>query len=612
MELKKDIQIELNYEFPFDTLFEKREGGLELVCKDKKLTVYYASARDLLRASLIAKANADMKEYHIVENNTFEDLCFMLDCSRNAVRNIKTVKKIIRNLAMLGYNSLMLYTEDTYEVNGEPLFGYLRGRYTKAEMKELDGYAVKCGIELIPCIQTLAHLNQLKRYYVSHYTYFDCMSILEVGNPKTYELIEKMFQTLAECFSTKRVHVGMDEAWMLGRGKYLDDNGYRKKFDVLCEHLGKVCGLAKKYGFTPIIWSDIFCNAVKEELVSSKNEKCVWESILQRVPSNLELCCWDYHGLTPDYFKDKLELHKRFDNPVWFAGGTLQQNRGFLPHLTYSTKISKAAIDCATELGIKKLIATAWGDNGAESSAFTILPALAYYAYTARRIGQERLEKEFLALTGYAYQDFLTLENGQTFCGKYTDDIANPAKYGLYSDPFSGYIDAVIEEEDGKYFTQAAQSVKPFTVGEYGYLFESAYHLNEILALKYGLGIRLRKAYKANDKQALKSCSEDIEKIMARLTAFIDSYRTQWYKENKPNGLEIQEIRLGGLKERLNGCKKAVLAYLQGETESIPELEEELLPEAVGRTKEGNRCDEFSYMAIASVNAFDGYEDIDV
>lgn len=58
----------------------------------------------------------------------------------------------------------MLYTEDTYEVNDEPYFGYVRGRYTKEEMKELDAFAGSLGISLIPCIQTLAHLKATFRW----------------------------------------------------------------------------------------------------------------------------------------------------------------------------------------------------------------------------------------------------------------------------------------------------------------------------------------------------------------------------------------------------------------------------------------------------------------
>ena len=51
----------------------------------------------------------------------------MLDCSRAAMMDIPQLTEFILYLKKMGYNSLQLYTEDTYEID-EPLFGHLRGR----------------------------------------------------------------------------------------------------------------------------------------------------------------------------------------------------------------------------------------------------------------------------------------------------------------------------------------------------------------------------------------------------------------------------------------------------------------------------------------------------
>ena len=69
----------------------------------------------------------------------------MIDCSRNAVMNLNALKRFIRLASALGYDTLMLYTEDTYEVDGEPFFGHQRGRYSKAELKEVDKYCRENG-----------------------------------------------------------------------------------------------------------------------------------------------------------------------------------------------------------------------------------------------------------------------------------------------------------------------------------------------------------------------------------------------------------------------------------------------------------------------------------
>lgn len=612
--LFEQLKREIDFEFPLNTEFIKDEKVFSVSCKDNKITVRYAKNNHIMRAGLIVKANGIDSDYVITENNCFEDLCLMVDCSRNAVRNIETVKKLIRNISMLGYNSLMLYTEDTYEVDGEPMFGYLRGRYTKAELKDLNDYALHLGIELIPCIQTLAHLNQLQRYAYSHFKCFDCVDILQVDEQRTYELIENMFKTLAECHDSKRIHIGMDEAWLLGRGSYLDKNGYKPPFEVIFSHLNKVCILAEKYGFKPIIWSDMFYRLAEEdEACKDKRGKLHFtKEIIEKVPKNLSLCHWDYHNVKAKQYYEKLNLHTQFNNPIWFAGGTVECNRGFIPHLKYSTKVASAAIRAAKKFKIKSLMETVWGDNGAECSLFALLPAITHYSYQALGVNAERMKKEFKALSGYDYDRYMKLDYAQSFCGKYTTDIANPAKYGLYSDLFSGYTDSFIDTNDKENFKKAKNAISRLRKGQYAYVFKSAYALNEVLYLKYDLGVRLRSAYQKGEREKLKSCVDDMAKIVKLLDKFISCLREQWHTENKPNGLEIQEIRLGGLKQRIIGCAETVNKYLKGELDKIPELEEVLRKDAVSRVKNGNRADLFSHQAIASVNSFDGFFVVDV
>ena len=88
----------------------------------------------------------------------------MVDSSRNCVMSVPAAKAWLRLQACVGMNVMMLYTEDTYEVPEYPYFGALRGRYTAEEFKELDEYAQMLGIELIPCIEELGHLQQPLRW----------------------------------------------------------------------------------------------------------------------------------------------------------------------------------------------------------------------------------------------------------------------------------------------------------------------------------------------------------------------------------------------------------------------------------------------------------------
>lgn len=116
----------------------------------------------------------------------------MIDCSRNGVMNIPSLKRWIDLMADMDYNTVMLYMEDTYEVKDNPYFGYARGGYSLNELKEIDTYAKEKDIEIIPCIQTLAHLNAIVNW-PAYRPIVDCDDILLVGDERTYELVDNMF-----------------------------------------------------------------------------------------------------------------------------------------------------------------------------------------------------------------------------------------------------------------------------------------------------------------------------------------------------------------------------------------------------------------------------------
>ena len=122
----------------------------------------------------------------------FDTLGVMIDMSRNAVMSIAGLRRFLPLLKKMGYNTVFLYTEDTYEVDGHPYFGYMRGRYSKAEMKEIDTFAKELGITVIPCIQTLAHLQGFVPWKQVPIDNEDAML---VDDPRVYEFIDNLLRS---------------------------------------------------------------------------------------------------------------------------------------------------------------------------------------------------------------------------------------------------------------------------------------------------------------------------------------------------------------------------------------------------------------------------------
>ena len=90
----------------------------------------YRKPHQLYRAlSVLATALAEGDKVEIEEQAAYEDLAYMADCSRNAVLNVASAKQMIEVLALMGYSTFELYMEDTYQIEGQPYFGYFRGAY---------------------------------------------------------------------------------------------------------------------------------------------------------------------------------------------------------------------------------------------------------------------------------------------------------------------------------------------------------------------------------------------------------------------------------------------------------------------------------------------------
>ncbi len=502
----------------------------------------------------------------------FNTFGVMLDFSRNAVMNVENLKKFISTIASMGYNMVMLYTEDTYEVEGHPLFGHRRGRMTVDEIKDIDAYCRNLNIELVPCIQTLAHLYCLLKWMDYRDTVRDCDDILLAEEPKTYELIEDMFRTISKCFTSKRIHIGMDEADKVGLGKYLEKHGYQNRFEIINKHLFKVCDLAKKYDLEPMVWSDMFCrlgfNTENQYDIPSEIKKPDID-----MPDNVSLVYWDYYNTEYDHYSKMIDLNKVFEKNTLFAGG-IWTWKGFAPDNGFSFKCGEPAIRACIDKGIKDVFFTMWGDDGAECSRYSVLPALMYNAEIARgNYDIESIKEKFKKLVGCDFDSFMKLDKLDLPGDQHE---GNPSKYLLYNDPFLGLADNLCNGSEDKYYEKLGEEIKKVKPsGEYGYVFDTLIDLCNVLAVKSDLGLRTRELYTKGDKQGLKKLAEnEYMQAAERLSVLHESFEKQWLIENKPYGFEVQDLRIGGLIQRLKSCSKRLVQYADGITDSIPELEE--------------------------------------
>lgn len=494
----------------------------------------------------------------------------MFDCSRNAVLTVDSTKALIDICADLGYSSFLLYTEDTYEVYDNPYFGYGRGRYSCDELREIDRYAKEKGLELIPCIQTLGHLTCIFKWK-PYKKLLDCHNILMPNEEGTYKLIDDMFRTLSDCVSTRVINIGLDEAHMVGRGRYYDRHGDAERTLLLVQHVKRVAEIASKYGFKVCMWSDMFFRIASGGNYYDSNVT-VSDELKAMIPDNVDLIYWDYYSDSVSHYLGMMEAHEKIKEGYWFAG-ILGACRGFSPCNGSAIKNTIAAMEGCRIKKVENVFLTAWGDDGGECSRFAILPSLMFAAENAKGNNDlEDIKKKFEEVYDISWDGFMLLDllNG--------DVRTNTSKYLLYNDPFFGLVDTKISENIGQRYGELTDMLDVYrSHPRFGYLFDTAYALCRVLELKANLGQKTRAAYQSGNKDALAELIPIYKELSERLCCFYEVFRTQWFKENKPFGFDIQDMRLGGLITRTEHCTERLEKYLNCELEKIDELEEKLL-----------------------------------
>ncbi len=567
----------LSEEYPL-TSAPDEQGTELLICMDPVCTAAETSVNkdqvSIRCATLVQAARAVGNLLSglepVVEKNDFKTLGIMLDCSRNGVMRPDHLKKWLRRLALLGYNMVMLYTEDTYEIKDIPEFGYMRGRYSIEELQEIDRYASMLGIEIIGCIQTLGHMEQTLRWH-EFGKYKDTDQVLLAGSDDTYEMIESMIVSIKTALNTSRIHIGMDEAWDLGRGMYIDKFGYREENDIFCDHLNRVVAIAEKHGMKPMIWSDMFFRIASSSGNYYDTDCTISQSVKDKIPENVELVYWDYYAQDSSHYEQMTDRHLELSGriPV-MASGVWTWGIPWYWH-SQTARNALPCIDACRSKGIDELFFTLWGDDGAYcdfDSALAGLTLCSEKSYSLE-LNEDAVRAKFNALFDSDYDAIFRAA-----------EMNDHLKTGmiLWDDPLQAiYMNTASDTQlkaaaDG--YTAIANDLDSQKVPAGSGDIAHATQLCRCAAMKLRLRLNLVAAYKTNDRNCLNRLMHDADETASALNDLMESFRRNWMRRNKPQGLEVIQIRLSGNITRFRELKRRIEEYLGGLAETIPELEE--------------------------------------
>ncbi|KAJ1964874.1 hypothetical protein IWQ62_002807 [Dispira parvispora] len=514
----------------------------------------------------------------------FESLGVMIDCSRNGVLLVPRVFEIIRYCALLGINMIQLYTEDTYQIPDEPFFGYLRGAYTAHELRAIDDYADAVGIEIVPCIQTLGHLGQILQWpRFAHVR--DTSEVLLSKCDETYELIKKMIRTVAEPLRSRRIHIGMDEAYGVGEGRFRQLYGQEEGTKIFVEHLERVAGICRELNLKPLIWSDmLFCLAAKNNALyayyDQSNNPAAHEA-MTGLPDDVELVFWNYYHVDPEIYARKLQQHRELGcaNP-WMAGGAWTWNRLWcsLPFTIESNQAS-LMVSKNQNSGVKHFMLTIWGDEGNECDIFSALPALAFVAchgYTPEpEVNFESVKQSFEAICGGNYTDWVhasKLDEAPVKDPSYEPRMQLPpnmSKWLLWEDPLLSFMSPQYAGYDLEEHYRNLASHLFHGAGQrqqypHNIRLQLPARLAQVLSLKCHLRERLVNAYRCGNLFQLYELTVHRVDPLIRHTRMLWQYhRALWMYNYKPHGWEVVELRYGGLIARMQTMRDRIMHYIQ-------------------------------------------------
>ena len=191
-----------------------------------------------------------------------------------------------------GYTSLLMYLEAAVKVDCVPFFSS-DDTYTPGEIREIVAYGNRQGIDIIPALEDLAHVENFLRYEQLAFL-SECKDAMVDGrgivsglghcacpsNPEGMAFLDTYYRQVMELFTSQYVHVGMDEPFdfaVCPRCAQRIQNGETKD-DIFYTHLMRVYDLVKSFGRTMMMWDDFF----------------EYLDVVERLSRDIILCNWNY------------------------------------------------------------------------------------------------------------------------------------------------------------------------------------------------------------------------------------------------------------------------------------------------------------------------------
>lgn len=464
----------------------------------------------------------------VIGVNMNKRLGVLIDLSRGKVWKIEQLKKYIKIMKEFRYTYVVLYMEDLIELKEYPEYGFLRGKYSTNELKELVKFCGEINIEIYPAVQLLGHMEHFL-HWEAHPELIDTRQVINVTNSETYQFIECVVEQLSDIFNSDKINIGLDEAFDLGMGNVYRTHGTFNQKELFLNHLNKVNIICLEKGFSTVqMWSDmlfsIYTGQGEEGLYSQKFKEKV-----EQLDDNIELVYWNYWERDTKVYEQTIEMHKQFSKNIVLGLGI--HTWGLSHYNLNQLDVTKAAVLAGEKCGINDVMFTMWGDDGS------------IYDIESTYIGLFESAKCYYPLETKQFEEITNIEYSEAEVISTIFDIGiNPLKI-VWNDPITNIY---MKSQKSSYLKKVKEKAVARKI-ECGSDKSKVYNLYlDIVANEIEMFI-------TKDNQLKEKLITELMKYYEELLYELE---LRWRKEAKLHGIEELQNRLSGKVYRFKFLKK--------------------------------------------------------
>ena len=193
---------------------------------------------------------------------------YMLDVSRDRVPTRATLERFVELLAMARFNQFQLYVEHTFAHVGHEEVWAQASPLRIEDLHWLDELCAAVGIELVANRNCFGHFER----WLAHDAYrhrAEAPSGVEImpgvrfppgvlePTPDNADFALGLLREIAGAVRSRRVNIGCDETFELGRGASAAECAKRGAGDVYLEHLRRIASPLVEDGYQVQVWADV-------------------------------------------------------------------------------------------------------------------------------------------------------------------------------------------------------------------------------------------------------------------------------------------------------------------------------------------------------------------